>query len=332
MRLFGRKRRQGEGEDDKGDAGNEAAAVAAAGGEGNAGNEAAAGGEGNTNRDDGDVEDTQKPQRRPLLGEPAGTVVGDGGGIEPVQQKDDPGGRIGGPEAEISAKKQELLSLSAKLDKVKKEYDTAVSDLMSVKRETNEERNHITSMERQQRVVKSKLEDLERRYKQDMQSKSSDVEKMQVQLRQGRNDVELCRREHEKIQEEIAAAQSKLTEVSMRRIKAEDQYQETLKKIEETDGLPEAVREAPAGDTDTDGRGAAGGDTPKNVIEAASAVVASMKAKLGMAEKELDAVKRLLSVERAEHEKTKRDLDDLGRQMQKQQQLHGRQNGGGDDG
>ena len=315
--MFGRKRRQGEGEDDKGDARSGAAAIAPA---------AAAGGEGSADRGGGDVEDTQKPQRRPLLGEPAGTAVGDGGGIEPVRQKDDPGRGIGGPEAEISAKKQELLSLSTKLDKVKKEYDAAVSDLMSVKRETNEERNHITSMERQQRVVKSKLEDLERRYKQDMQSKSSDMEKMQVQLRQGRNDVELCRREHEKIQEEIAAAQSKLTEVSMRRIKAEDQYQETLKKIDETDGLPEAVRETSAEDTGADGSGAAGGDAPKNVIEAASAVVASMKAKLGMAEKELDAVKRLLSMERAEHEKTKRDLDDLGKQMQKQRQIPGRQN------
>ena len=47
------------------------------------------------------------------------------------------------------------------------------------------------------------------------------------------------------------------------------------------------------------------------IIEAASAVVGSLKSKLNMAQKELEAVQLLLEKERKEHEKTKQKLEKL---------------------
>jgi len=47
------------------------------------------------------------------------------------------------------------------------------------------------------------------------------------------------------------------------------------------------------------------------VIEAASAVVGSLKSKLNMAQKELEALQLLLEKERNEHEKTKKQLEKL---------------------
>ena len=47
------------------------------------------------------------------------------------------------------------------------------------------------------------------------------------------------------------------------------------------------------------------------VIEAASAVVGSLKSKLNMAQKELEALQLLLEKERGEHEKTKQELEKL---------------------
>ena len=47
------------------------------------------------------------------------------------------------------------------------------------------------------------------------------------------------------------------------------------------------------------------------IIEAASAVVGSLKSKLNTTLKELETVQSLLEKERAEHEKTKKDLENF---------------------
>ena len=51
----------------------------------------------------------------------------------------------------------------------------------------------------------------------------------------------------------------------------------------------------------------------EGIIEAASAVVGSLKSKLNTTQKELDAVQTLLEKERAEHENTKKELEKLKR-------------------
>ena len=52
-------------------------------------------------------------------------------------------------------------------------------------------------------------------------------------------------------------------------------------------------------------------ETTKGIIEAASVVTASIKSKLKMAEKELEAVQLLLEKERKEHLTTKEKLEKL---------------------
>ncbi len=49
----------------------------------------------------------------------------------------------------------------------------------------------------------------------------------------------------------------------------------------------------------------------KRVVQAASAVIASMHTKLTKAEKELETMVKLLEEERKEHQKTKKELDGL---------------------
>jgi len=53
------------------------------------------------------------------------------------------------------------------------------------------------------------------------------------------------------------------------------------------------------------------GGASKNVIEAASAVVASTNAKLQKAQKEIEVLKQAIERERNEHLKTKKHLDEL---------------------
>ena len=52
-------------------------------------------------------------------------------------------------------------------------------------------------------------------------------------------------------------------------------------------------------------------ETTKGIIEAASVVAASLKSKLSMAEKELEAIQQLLEKERKEHLLTKERLEKL---------------------
>ena len=49
----------------------------------------------------------------------------------------------------------------------------------------------------------------------------------------------------------------------------------------------------------------------EGIIEAASAVVGSLKSKLNTTQKELDAVQTILEKEREEHENTKKELEKL---------------------
>jgi hypothetical protein len=51
--------------------------------------------------------------------------------------------------------------------------------------------------------------------------------------------------------------------------------------------------------------------TPKNIVAAASSVVASLNTKLLAAQKELETLKIALQRERADHAETKKKLDDL---------------------
>lgn len=226
-----------------------------------------------------------------------------------ASKRDDLSYRLVEIEGQIATKKHELETLTLKLDQVKKEYDSAVSDLMSIKKEANEEKNHIVSLERQQKISKEKILDLEKKYEQE-RAKLQDVAKTRMQLEQIRRDTEHSREEYNDIQQNISDARNKLNEISVRRIEVEDQYQEILEKIDgvgakvtETTG-EKPVRAAAKSQSHMAGE-------PKNVIEAASAVVASMKSKLSMAQKELDTVRGLLEKEREAHGRTRQELERL---------------------
>ncbi len=212
--------------------------------------------------------------------------------IQEDSQKEELESELEKIEENIRQKNQQLKGITSKLADVKKEYDVAVSALMTVKKESNEKKNHIESLERQQRVSKSKAIEAQRQYDHE-KIKINEVQKTRASLEQTKKDIELGKKNHLKIQGEITEAQTRLNDINVKRIDAENKYQEILAKIDGAD-----IKEKPDVKTLTE-------KVPKNVVEAASAVVASMKTRLNIAQKELEVVKRLLEKERIEHQKTK---------------------------
>lgn len=226
-----------------------------------------------------------------------------------IQHQDSPKEKLESQLEEIKdnilERNQELLDTASKLKDVKKQYDESVSNLMAVKKESNEKKSNIESLERQYRVIKIKVENTQKQYTLE-KTKIGEIEKTKLALQQIKTDIDLGTKNHNKVQTEISAAQTKLNEIITKRIDTEDQYQEILKKINDIDVTdktkkPQAVSKKQKPEN----------DVSKNVVEAASVVVASMKTKLSAAQKEVEVVKQLLEKERIAHQKTKEELDKI---------------------
>lgn len=215
-------------------------------------------------------------------------------------RKDEIESRLEDIRGSILEKTRQLEETASRLAEVKKEYDCAVSDLMAVKKEANEEKNTVESLQRQQRVARTRIKEAQDRYKQEA-GKITEIEKASARLQQIKNDIALGAKNREDIQKEIAYAQAKLSDTDTRRVGAEDQYQAILEKI---NGAKSTLHKTQPAPQKTDG-------SPKNIVEAASTVVASMRTKLDAAQKETEVVKQMLAKEREEHKLTKDKLDKI---------------------
>ncbi|WP_238523195.1 coiled-coil domain-containing protein [Nitrosopumilus maritimus] len=212
---------------------------------------------------------------------------------------------------EFRRKQDELNDIQQKIDSVKEEYETAVSNLMLVKKELNQKKMELDIVLREYKETKEKIIESEK-----IKNSESFEEftKTEENLSKVKQELEEITKEYEKTKESVASEQSMLSQIRKQQVEAEKELDEANSRLynakeelnkkdefQDTNILTPKEREFIQGDN----KSSAG------VIEAASAVVGSLKSKLNNAHKELEAIQLLLEKEREEHEETKKELDKL---------------------
>ena len=216
---------------------------------------------------------------------------------------------------ELVNTKQDLRkSIEEKLVDVRKEYDSAVSTLMSTKKELNEKR-------RDARSASSELENIQKR----LTDIIADTASAETIRKKKDDELKSIEREHSTVKTQIAEMQraksllqemkGEITSQQEKNINLKKQIQASenmLQKLEkEKKSVLESVRNAekslkvPPVAKIEDAKNPPPAEN-KSVVEAASAVVASMTQKLRSAENELTVVKSLLQKERQAHEATRK--------------------------
>ena len=213
---------------------------------------------------------------------------------------------------EFRTKQKELADISEKIQNVKGEYDASVSNLMLVKKELNQKKMELDVIQREYKEIRGKIKGSE----QIKDSKEfSEFTKTKENLARIKDELEGFTREHDSIKEQIAQEQAILRSIKQQQIESERELEEANSRLynakeeldkkdvfQEESVLTPKEKEFIQGDSKKDSAG---------IIEAASAVVGSLKSKLNMTQKELEAVQLLLEKEREEHENTKNELEKL---------------------
>jgi chromosome segregation ATPase len=216
---------------------------------------------------------------------------------------------------EFRAKQEELEIITTKLQSVKEEYDIATTNLMSVKKESNQKKTELDMIYLEYKDIKAKLTSADEKLNKNKKT-VEEVEIIETNLTKREQELEKCIKEHNEIKEKITEDQSNLYEINAQQIKAQKELEEITARL--YNAKQEATNLQQVGDTgvftskekEFIGESSNKKET-KGIIEAASVVVGSLKAKLSMAEKELETIQTLLEKERNEHAQTKHELERL---------------------
>ena len=215
---------------------------------------------------------------------------------------------------EFREKQDELKNISEKITTVKEEYDASVSNLMLVKKELNQKKMELDVIQREYKEIREKIKGSE----QIKDSKEfNDFNKTKENLAKIKDELEKFTREHNSMKDQIAEEQAILRSIKQQQIESEKELDEANSRLynakeelakkdifQEQSVLTPKEKEFIQG-AKTNQKNSAG------IIEAASAVVGSLKSKLSMTQKELEAMQMLLEKEREEHENTKKELEKL---------------------
>ena len=215
---------------------------------------------------------------------------------------------------EFRIKQEELDEIIQKIKTVKEEYNYIVSNLMVVKKEINQKKMQLDVVLLEHKRISKKI----RNFEQIKDSKLvSEFNKTEENFSKMKQELEKVKKEHEEINEQILQKQSLLHSVKNQQIEYEKELDEARSRLynakvelekkdyfQDTSILSKKEKEFIQRD-DSNQKNSAG------IIEAASAVVGSLKSKLNITQKELESLQSLLEKEREEHEKTKKELEKL---------------------
>jgi len=224
-------------------------------------------------------------------------------------------------QGEFREKHKELEDIEEKIQEVKKEYDVTISNIMSVKKEFNQKKMELDIVQREYK------ETVERNKKAEAVKDSKSIEesnknkenhsKIKQELDKLTEERDEVKSEHEEIKKQIEQEQSALHSIRKQQIEVEKELDEANSRLynakeeldkrdhfEDTSILSPSEKEFITGENEAK-------ENSAGIIEAASAVVGSLKSKLNMTLKELETVQLLLEKEREEHEETKKDLEKL---------------------
>jgi len=200
---------------------------------------------------------------------------------------------------DIKIKLETLDTITTKLASVKEEYETVVSNLMSIKKEWNTKKNDIDSFSSKHDEITSKIESLKSQEKEIL----SILEPLQIEKNEILSKIESLKSEKNDVESEFQNTQTNLINAREGLQKLQSQTEQKKSEVGMVDKEVKFIENK----LSTVGKNV---DT-KNIVEAASAIVASTNQKLHMAEKELEIIKKLLDKERKEHREAKNQLEKL---------------------
>jgi chromosome segregation ATPase len=215
---------------------------------------------------------------------------------------------------EFRGKQEELDDIKHKILTVKEEYNNTVSNLMRVKKEINQKKMELDVAQLEYRRIKEKIKTFE----QIKDSESvNEFDKTKGSFSKIKQELEKVTEEHKKIKDQVVQEQSTLQNIKKQQIEygkeldeARSRLYNAKEELEKKDKFQDTSILSPK-----EKKFIQGGDSNEKssagVIEAASVVVGSLKSKLNMTQKELEALQLLLEKEREEHEKTKKELEKL---------------------
>ena len=212
---------------------------------------------------------------------------------------------------EFRIKQEEITKITEKIETVKSEYDTTVSNLMSIKKEFNQKKMELDVVQREYRETREKIKNSQ----QIKDTKSiNEFNKTEKEFKKIKEELDKMTKEHEKIKNEITKGQTNLhgirkqqVEVGKELDEANSRLYNAKEELNKKDKFQETSVLTPKEKKDMKVES----QTSKNsagVIEAASIVVGSLKSKLTTAQKELEQIQGLLEEEREAHKKTRQEL------------------------
>lgn len=203
-------------------------------------------------------------------------------------------------EDEIESKKQHLESVSKKLADVKQEYDLAVENLIHVKKELIVKNKELSSLRSISSPNSPKIatpgqlkESVEIEEK--IKKEKNKLDDIQTQIKESKVEFDAVKNEQHKSESKLIEVQALLKKSEKELGNIEFNKKELLRDIQLEQKKSKDKGKKPAENNNS-----------KQVIEAASAAITSMKNKLKMTETELATVKQILEKERKEHQETKK--------------------------
>jgi hypothetical protein len=210
------------------------------------------------------------------------------------------------------AKKEEIKDNEEKLNSVKKEYEHTVSSLMELKKEANQKNFELDVVKREYKDLRKKIEDGVEKLQKD-KSIVNEIEKNELHLKNVKQELEKLSKMESEISKKVSEGETVLYKIKLQETQNQNKLEENIqlnnKSKDSTsrdntfifsDKEKEFIKDQIGPDQYT-----------KGVIEAASVVTASLKSKLNVAYKELEAIQRLLEQERKAHTITKEVLEKL---------------------
>ena len=215
---------------------------------------------------------------------------------------------------EFREKQEELDKVTQKVETVRKEYDTTISNIMSVKKELNQKKMELDIIQREYKETRernkklalikdsklidefNKNEEEHLKIKEELEEFTKKYKQIKEQITQEQSALHIIRKQQVEVEKELDEANSRLYNAK-EELEKKDHFEDTSILTPSEKGLIKGGNE--------DDKNSAG------IIEAASAVVGSLKSKLNTTLKELETIQLLLEKEREDHEKTKKELEKL---------------------
>jgi len=217
---------------------------------------------------------------------------------------------VEGLQNEFRIKQEEITKITEKIQTVKEEYDTTVTNLMLIKKEFNQ-KMELDIVQREHRETREKIKNAQ----QIKDTKTIDeFNKTENNFKKIKEELDKITKEHKQMKEEIVKGQTTLhgirkqqVEVGKELDEANSRLYNAKQELDEKENFQDTSVLTPKEEKEITGNN----PVEKNnasVIEAASIVVGSLKSKLSTTQKELEEIQGLLEEEREAHKKTRQEL------------------------